>query len=182
MFLIKLAALLVLITAAAVAQQSGGKNNSSTGFTLTSTAFKSGTAIPTQYSCKGADISPALEWTGAPAGTAAFALVVDDPDAPSGTFVHWVIWNLPPNTNSLKENIGHAAQLGDGSRQGRNGFGKTGYNGPCPPQGQTHHYFFRLYALNERLDLASGAGRSAVDAAMKSHVLAQTEYMGTFHK
>ncbi len=151
-------------------------------FTLTSSAFAPGAAIPEQYSCKGADDSPALKWSGAPAHVASFALIMDDPDAPAGTWVHWVLWNLPAITQSLPEGVPKREQLDDGARQGRNSFHKTGYNGPCPPAGATHRYFFRLYALDGKLDLAAGASRSQLDAAMKGHVLAETEYMGTFHK
>ena len=149
---------------------------------LTSTAFHAGAEIPRQFTCKGADLSPALQWSGAPQHAASSALVMDDPDAPAGTWVHWVLWNLPPASNSLHEGLPQREQLDDGSRQGRNSFGKVGYNGPCPPAGQTHRYFFRLYALDSKLDLSSGATRSDLDAAMKGHVLAQGEYMGTFHK
>jgi len=148
---------------------------------LTSSGFAAGEAIPSQYTCKGTDISPALAWSGAPANTASFALIMDDPDAPAGTWVHWVIWNIPASAHSLVEGVAKREQLDDGSHQGRNGFGKIGYGGPCPPLGQTHRYFFRLYALDTKLDLA-GAQRSALDSAMEGHILAQSEYMGTFHK
>ncbi len=151
-------------------------------FTLTSSAFASGADIPTQYTCKGTDVSPALEWSGAPAHTASFALIMDDPDAPSGTWVHWVIWNQPPATHSLPEGVPRREQLDNSGRQGRNSFGKIGYNGPCPPAGQTHRYFFRIYALDQKLDLPAGASRSQLDAAMKGHIRAQSEYMGTFHR
>lgn len=150
--------------------------------TVTSSSFASGAAIPEQYSCKGADISPALGWSGAPAKTKSFAVIMDDPDAPSGTWVHWVIWNLPRSKHSLDENVGRNEQLDDSSEQGRNSFGKIGYNGPCPPMGQTHRYFFRVYSLDGKLTLAPGADRAALDEAMKGHVLAEGEYMGTFHK
>ena len=150
--------------------------------TLTSSAFASGAAIPAQYTCKGDDVSPALEWSGAPAHTASFAVIMDDPDAPAGTWVHWVLWNLPPSAHSLTEGVSKREQLDNGARQGRNSSRKIGYNGPCPPAGQTHRYFFRLYALDAKLDLAPGAGRDELDAAMKGHMLAQSEYMGTFHK
>lgn len=149
---------------------------------LTSSAFASGAEIPRQYSCKGADTSPPLAWTGAPAQAASFALIADDPDAPGGTWVHWVLWNAPLSARALPEGVPKREQLDDGSRQGRNSFRKTGYNGPCPPGGQTHRYFFRLYALDVKLDLAPGANRADLDAAMKGHVLGQAEYMGTFHK
>jgi len=150
--------------------------------TLTTSAFASGASIPAVYTCKGADVSPALDWSGAPAHTASFAVVMDDPDAPAGTWVHWVMWNLPPSTHLLPQGVAKHEQLPDGSHQGRNSFGKIGYNGPCPPAGQTHRYFFRVYALDSKLKLAAGADRSGLDDAMQGHVLAQGEYMGTFHK
>lgn len=151
-------------------------------FALSSSAFGSGTEIPQQYTCKGADGSPALDWSGIPAKTASFALIMDDPDAPGGTWVHWVLWNVPATTHSLPQDVPQQDQLSDGSRQGRNSFKKIGYNGPCPPGGQTHRYFFRLYALDSRLDLAAGASREQLDAALKGHVLGKAEYMGTFHR
>jgi hypothetical protein len=179
----KLTLPLVLVSAIAFAQSAsptGGK--SASGFTLTSTAFAPGASIPEPYSCKGADISPTLQWSGAPPNTFSFALIMDDPDAPAGMWVHWVMWNLPRAAHSLPENVDKREQLDDGSRQGTNSFQKLGYNGPCPPAGQTHRYFFRLYALDGKLDLASSATRTELDAAMKGHVLAETEYMGTFHR
>ncbi|MGC2111458.1 MAG: YbhB/YbcL family Raf kinase inhibitor-like protein [Candidatus Korobacteraceae bacterium] len=149
---------------------------------LTSPAFGAGSEIPKQDSCKGADISPTLAWSGAPSRTVSFALIVDDPDAPHGTWVHWVLWNLPAATHALPEAEPKRAQLDDGSQQGQNSFHKIGYNGPCPPGGQTHRYFFRLYALDVKLNLPAGTDRAALDGATKGHVLAQTEYMGTFHQ
>jgi Raf kinase inhibitor-like YbhB/YbcL family protein len=149
---------------------------------LSSSAFASGATVPSQYTCKGTDISPALNWSGAPAHTASFALIMDDPDAPSGTWVHWVMWNIPQKAHSLPEGIAKSQELDDGSRQGRNSFGKIGYNGPCPPPGQTHRYFFRIYALDQSVNLQPGANRLDVDAAIKAHILAQGEYIGTFHR
>ncbi len=152
------------------------------GFTITTSAFASGAAIPDRYTCKGEDLSPALEWKDAPAKTASFAIIMDDPDAPAGVWVHWVLWNVPRSATSLPEGVPKNGRLDDGSQEGRNSFGKTGYNGPCPPPGQTHRYFFRLYALDGQLNLPADADRSQLDGAMKGHVLAQTEYMGTFHR
>jgi len=107
---------------------------------------------------------------------------MDDPDAPAGTWVHWVLWNLPAGANSLPEGVAKREQLDDGSRQGRNDFGKIGYGGPCPPPGKPHRYFFRVYALDTKLNLAPGASRQELDAAMTGHVLGQAEYMGTFRR
>lgn len=150
-------------------------------FTLTSSAFSAGGEIPEQYTCKGQDVSPALHWSGAPLKTGSFALIMDDPDAPSGVWVHWVLWNLPASTHALSEGVDRG-EMDDGAQQGRNSFQKTGYNGPCPPVGQTHRYLFRLYALDGKLELQAGASRSDLDAAMKGHVLGHAELMGTFHK
>jgi Raf kinase inhibitor-like YbhB/YbcL family protein len=151
-------------------------------FTLTSPVFASGDSIPNPYTCQGADISPALTWSGQSIQAMSLALVVDDPDAPAGTWVHWLIWNIPATTNLLPENISKQERLGTGAMQGRNDFGKVGYNGPCPPPGHTHRYFFRLYALDVKLTLAPGTKRKELDAAMEGHILAQAEYMGTFSR
>ena len=181
---IKIACLLVLASVTIMAQ---GQSASSTGghamaFTLTSPAFAAGATIPDQYTCKGPDSSPALEWSNAPAKTASFALVMDDPDAPAGDWVHWVLWDVPASKQALAENVAKTEQLADGSHQGRNSFDRTGYNGPCPPPGQTHRYFFRLYALDNKPTIAPGADRNALEAATKGHVLATAVYMGTFHR
>jgi Raf kinase inhibitor-like YbhB/YbcL family protein len=148
---------------------------------LSSTAFAAGQPIPAPYSCKGGDVSPPLAWNNSPAGTKSFALIVDDPDAPMGTWVHWVLFNVPAATNSLPEAIPAGTQLADGSAQGRNSSGNSGYNGPCPPSG-THRYFFKLYALDATLTLPSGADKGRLLEAMQGHILAQGELMGTFTK
>jgi len=161
-------------------QTEGG--HSAMTFSVTSPAFASGAAIPKPYTCEGTDISPALAWSGSPTQTAGLALIVDDPDAPVGTWVHWVIWNLPGSAHQLQENVPKHDRLDSGAAQGSNDFRKIGYNGPCPPPGKTHRYFFRLYALDGKLNLAPGATRKELDAAMKGHILAQAEYMGTFRR
>lgn len=148
---------------------------------LSSSAFAPGQSIPAKYSCRGQNISPALAWADAPAGTKSFALIVDDPDAPMGTWVHWVLFNIPASANGLPEAIGAGAQFADGSLQGKNSSGRLGYDGPCPPSG-THRYFFKLYALDISLDLSSGAGKDQLLKAMQGHILAQGELMGTFSK
>ena len=109
-------------------------------------------------------------------------MIMDDPDAPAGTWVHWVLWNFAATARSLPQGVPRREQLDDGAQQGKNSFEKIGYNGPCPPAGQTHRYYFRLYALDTKLSLPAGASRDQLDAAMQGHVLAQAEYMGTFHK
>ena len=123
-----------------------------------------------------------LTWVDHPPQTRSFALIVDDPDAPVGTWVHWVIWNIPATTHLLPENVPRSARLQSGALQGRNDFGKTGYNGPCPPPGKTHRYFFRLYALDANLTLQPGATRQELDAAMKGHIIAKAEHMGTYRR
>jgi Raf kinase inhibitor-like YbhB/YbcL family protein len=151
-------------------------------FAVQSSAFGSGAEIPKKFTCEGPDVSPALEWSGVPQGTATFALIADDPDAPVGTWVHWVIWNMSPDTHGLPEAVPRSAQLDTGAQQGDNDFRKIGYDGPCPPAGKAHRYFFRLYALDRKLDLPAGSRRKDLDSAMKGHVLAQAEYMGTFRR
>ncbi|HEY5982739.1 MAG TPA: YbhB/YbcL family Raf kinase inhibitor-like protein [Anaerolineales bacterium] len=146
--------------------------------TLTSTAFAAGEAIPAVYSCDGKGISPPLAWSGAPAGTKSFALIMDDPDAPLGTFVHWVIYNMPSASAVLVEAVAKDVVLPDGSLQGPNSIGRAGYTGPCPPGG-THRYFFKLYALNTTLE-SGGLGKDQLLKAMQGHILAQGELMGTF--
>ena len=151
-------------------------------FSLQSTAFKEGADIPRQYTCEGADTSPALNWSEPPQKTQSFALIADDPDAPVGTWVHWVAWNIPASTRQLPENVAKGADLAGGGRQGTNDFRKTGYGGPCPPPGKPHRYFFKLYALDATLDLKPGAGKKDVEQAMKGHVLAEAQLMGKYQR
>jgi Raf kinase inhibitor-like YbhB/YbcL family protein len=150
-------------------------------FTLISAAFRDETAIPAKYTCDGADVSPPLTWSDAPAGTRSFALIADDPDAPAGTWVHWVLYNLPAAISGLPENIAKVESLDlRGARQGRNDFRRPGYGGPCPPPGPAHRYFFKLYALDAPLTLKAGAQKKDVEAAMEGHVLATAQLMGTY--
>jgi len=151
-------------------------------FALKSTAFSHGGEIPKRYRCDGADISPALSWEDLPAGTLSLALIADDPDAPGGTWTHWLIWNISPQSAQLPEDLPAVAALDDGERQGKNDFQRMGYGGPCPPPGKTHRYFFKLYALDSRLDLQAGAARNELELAMKGHVLAQADWMGTYRR
>lgn len=146
---------------------------------LTSLAFAHEAPIPVKYSCDGENISPPLAWTDPPAGTQSFALINDDPDAPAGTWVHWVLYNIPAAARGLDEAITAQSTLGDGSLHGENSWGRNDYGGPCPPGG-THRYFFKLYALDGLLDLAAGADKEALLAAMEGHILAEAELMGTF--
>jgi len=150
-------------------------------FILTSAALKDGATIPGKYTCDGVDVSPPLAWSGAPAGTRSFALIADDPDAPGGTWVHWVLYNLPAEVSDLPENIAKVESLDlGGARQGRNDFRRPGYGGPCPPPGPAHRYFFKLYALDTRLELKAGAQKKDVEAAMEGHVLGSAQLMGTY--
>jgi hypothetical protein len=148
---------------------------------LTSSAFAQGQPIPERYSCKGEDISPALAWGEPPAGTQSFALIMDDPDAPVGTWVHWVLFNIPASARSLPEAFPSDATLPDGSMSGNSSFGGPGYGGPCPPSGM-HRYFFKLYALDEMLAINAGASKGELEKAMVGHILAHGELMGTFTK
>jgi Raf kinase inhibitor-like YbhB/YbcL family protein len=149
---------------------------------LTTSAFPSHGTIPKKFTCDGPDGSPPLAWGGAPPGTQSFALIVDDPDAPVGTWVHWVLYDLPANTKELAEGVPKQEQLSNGARQGRNDFRKIGYGGPCPPPGNPHRYFFKLYALDKKLDLQAGASKAEAESAMKGHILAQAELVGRYSR
>jgi Raf kinase inhibitor-like YbhB/YbcL family protein len=150
-------------------------------FQLTSPAFPQGSAIPQKFTCDGADVSPQLAWTDPPQGTQSFALITDDSDAPGGTWVHWVLYDLPSDLRSLDEGVPKDRQLPNGARQGKNDFGKIGYNGPCPPRGSLHRYFFKLYALDVKsTGLVPGASKAELEKSMKGHSLAQALVMGKF--
>lgn len=146
---------------------------------LYSPEFLTGTSIPFKYTCDGENCSPPLTWQDPPTGIQSFALIVSDPDAPNGTFTHWVLYNLPADLRALPAAIPNQNTLSDGSKQGRNDFGKIGFAGPCPPTGK-HRYFFKLYALDRSLDLSPGASKQAVLEAMKGHVLDAAELMGLY--
>lgn len=150
---------------------------------LKSDAFTNGQSIPAKYSCVGKNISPALMWNEPPAGTQSFALIVDDPDAPMGTWVHWVLFNIPANTRNLQENLPTTGKNVDPNAiyVGKNSSGNIGYDGPCPPSG-THRYYFKLYALDKTISLLPGATKEQVLKEMDGHILAQGELMGTFSK
>lgn len=151
-------------------------------FQLSSTAFHEGQAIPAAYSGDGADHSPPLTWSGQPENTVSLALICDDPDAPRGTWVHWVLFNLPGDARELKEHVPTVGTLANGARQGTNDFGKLGYGGPAPPSGKPHRYFFKLYALDASLTLSAGATKAELLAAMEGHVLAESQWMGTYQR
>jgi Raf kinase inhibitor-like YbhB/YbcL family protein len=148
--------------------------------TLTSSAFREGETVPKQYTGDGKDISPPLQWENIPQGTKAIALICDDPDAPRGIWVHWVLFNLPGDLRQLSEGIPVDKVLANNAKQGKNDFGKIGYGGPAPPRGKPHRYFFKLYALDTPLDLQPGATKDQVVAAMKGHILAEGQLMGRY--
>jgi len=149
---------------------------------ITSTVFAEGQPIPQKYTCQGSDISPPLNWMNAPANTKSFALIADDPDAPVGTWVHWVLYDLPPNTTGLPEDVAKTQVIANGAKQGLNTWPRLGYGGPCPPPGKPHRYFFKLYALDTMLDLKPGATKKDIEAAMKGRVLAEGQLMGTYQR
>jgi Raf kinase inhibitor-like YbhB/YbcL family protein len=160
----------------------GVEGEAGAAITLTSPAFAHERAIPREYTCDGADLSPELAWSGLPAGTASLALICDDPDAPGRTWVHWVLYNLPADAAGLPEGLPAEAEPPAGGVHGESDFGRLGYGGPCPPAGKPHRYFFRLYALDTKLDLAAGASKQEVVDAMQEHILAQGELMGTYQR
>lgn len=148
---------------------------------LQSSSFAQGQPIPQKYTCDGDDASPQLQWSNAPQGTKSFALITDDPDAPAGTWVHWVIFNIPADKHELTAGIAKTAAPSAGE-QGLNDFKKVGYGGPCPPPGTPHRYFFKLYALDTQLPAKQRATKKDVEAAMQGHALATAELMGTYQR
>lgn len=149
---------------------------------ITTLAFTEGAAIPKKHTADGADVSPALVWSDVPPGVQAFALICDDPDAPRGTWVHWVLYNLAASATSLPEGVPATKTLAGDALQGTNDFGNIGYGGPAPPRGKPHRYFFKLYALDAPLKLADGASKSQVEKAMQGHLLDQAQVMGTYQR
>ena len=162
-------AVVILLTAFASFAAGGAK------LKVTSSAFQEGGNIPSKFTCDGSDTSPSLQITGVPSEAKSLVLIADDPDAPGGFFTHWLVWNIPSQTNSIAE--GSAPN----GVQGANDFGKSGYRGPCPPAG-VHRYSFKIFALDRELELRSGAKRSQVNAAMKGHVIAQGELVGRYSR
>jgi Raf kinase inhibitor-like YbhB/YbcL family protein len=147
---------------------------------LSSPYFTNGATMPDQFTCKGTDESPPLAWTAIPNGVKSLALIVEDPDAPGGTFVHWVAYNIPASSVGLPKGVPRNPQLAEGGEQGINSFGKIGYNGPCPPPGSPHHYHFKLYALDQEIDPGKQPRAEALEAAMRGHVKASAELVGIF--
>lgn len=148
---------------------------------ITSSAFAEGGMIPRRYSCDGPDVSPDLAWEGVPEATKSLTLICDDPDAPMGTWVHWVLFNIPAGEKGLPAEITPDATLRNGARHGTNDFRRLGYGGPCPPGG-THRYYFKLYALDTVLSLDAGATKAQVEAAMAGHILAQAQLIGKYKR
>jgi len=151
------------------------------GIILESPAFKENDIIPSKFTCDGKDISPPLSWSNLPNGSKSIVLIFDDPDAPVGTWVHWVIYNIPPDSNNLEENVPKDRELKNGAKQGRNDFGKIGYGGPCPPEG-THRYYFKLYAIDTILDLKTGTNKEKLENAMKGHIIAKAQLIGKYKR
>jgi Raf kinase inhibitor-like YbhB/YbcL family protein len=149
---------------------------------LTSAGFEDGARIPAEFSCEGDNRSPPLSWRGAPVQARSYALVCDDPDAPRGTYTHWLLFNIPGDAVELKPGVPNEPELPSGARHGRNSAGTSAYTGPCPPPGKPHRYFFRLYALDISLNLQPGASKGQLEQAMDQHILSQGTIMGTYQR
>ena len=150
--------------------------------TLSSPSFHEGETIPKQLTCEGQDSSPQLAWADVPSGTESFVMIMDDPDAPVGTWDHWVLFDIPAATTGLVAGMAKQASLPDGTKSGLNSWKKHGYGGPCPPPGAPHRYFFKLYALDKKLDLPTASTKAQVEAAMKGHILAEAKLMGLYSR
>jgi Raf kinase inhibitor-like YbhB/YbcL family protein len=157
-------------------------NGAPMNLNLTTTAFAEGQPIPDRHAFENKNLSPALRWTGIPPTAKSLALICDDPDAPMGTWVHWVIYDIPPTTAGLAEGVPKSPELADGAKQGVNDYKQIGYGGPNPPPGKPHRYFFRLYALDTTLDLKPGATKADLLKAMEGHILAEGQLMGTYQR
>ncbi len=158
------------------------KGGEAMAFEIKSSAFIQGQAIPKKYTCDGPDVSPQLTWTDPPTGTKSFALIADDPDAPMGTWVHWVLYDLPAEARQLPEGVPKQETLPDGTKQGMNDFRRIGYGGPCPPPGKPHRYFFKLYAVDKKIGLPPRATKQQVLDAIQDHILSQAQLMGTYKR
>jgi Raf kinase inhibitor-like YbhB/YbcL family protein len=159
------------------------KEEKTVNILITSDAFLEGEAIPTKYTCDGDELSPDLRWSDIPPNTRSLALICEDPDAPSGTFTHWILFDLPPTVTELPEGVSTAERLTNGAVQGQNDFKRIGYGGPCPPPNDSEHrYYFRIYALDTELQLQAGARREDIVPAMVGHVLATGHLMGTYKR
>jgi Raf kinase inhibitor-like YbhB/YbcL family protein len=149
---------------------------------LESDAFLNNSTIPAEFTCDGADISPALTWSNSPEETKSFALICDDPNAPGVTFTHWIVYNIPTSIKDLDKNMPIQLVLNSGASQGKNDFGEIGYSGPCPPRSITHHYYFKLYALDSMLDISAGVTKIQLVSAMRGHILGSAELIGIYSR
>ena len=149
---------------------------------LRSSAFENGKAIPVKHSCDGEDVSPPLEWSGVPKEAKSIALICDDPDAPGGIWVHWVLYGIPPGVAGIEESIPSKGKVIGRARHGQNDFRRLGYGGPCPPKGKAHRYFFKIYALDEELELQAGASKKDLLKVMQGHVMAEGQLVGTYQR
>jgi Raf kinase inhibitor-like YbhB/YbcL family protein len=177
--------LLGAIPAMVLVQCAGGGSNDERAamkLQLSSPDFEDGEMIPSKYTCDGSDASPRLEWSGVPEGSRSLALVCDDPDAPIGTWAHWVLYGLPADATSLPAGVPTEEVLETGTLQGKNDFKRVGYGGPCPPRGKPHRYFFKLYALDSALELEPGATKKTLEKAMRGHVLAEGQLVGMYQR
>lgn len=166
-----------LLTACTTSQPLPTVKEDAVNLEITSPAFEHEAGIPEMYTCQGQEVSPPLQWAAPPPETKSWVLIMDDPDAPMGTWDHWLLYNLPPETRQLEEGI---ATLPQGTLVGRNSSGENAYQGPCPPGGGRHRYFFKLYALDTRLDLEGGVKKSVLETAMQGHIVAQGELIGIY--
>ncbi|MBM4240330.1 MAG: YbhB/YbcL family Raf kinase inhibitor-like protein [Euryarchaeota archaeon] len=174
-----LAVIVVVATAGCTSETGNKTSQNATGFKISSSAFSEGGMIPQKYTTNGEDVSPPLSWSSAPSGAQSFAIICEDPDSPAGNFTHWVIFDIPSNVKELAEGIGDQRTLENGAKQGINDFGSIGYMGPAPPSG-THRFYFKIYALDTKLNLEAGATKDQVLKAMEGHILAETQLMGKY--
>lgn len=165
-----------------VSETGSAETDGAQSLRLSSPDFEEGGDIPARYSCEGQDISPTLEWASVPESTRAFALIMDDPDAPGGAFTHWVLYNLPAEATRLEEGVPAAEEMENGARHGQNSFGSAHYGGPCPPAGPSHRYQFTLYALDAPTGLAAGASKQRLLDAMQGHILARGTLTGRYQR
>jgi hypothetical protein len=176
-FIFPMAMMAVFLTAV---QAGPLTNGASMTLQITTTSFTPGQPIPDRYAYEHGDVSPALQWSGVPSAAKSLALICEDPDAPMGTYTHWVIYDLPPASSGLAEGVAKSPEVLNGAKQGMNDYKKIGYGGPCPPPGKPHRYFFKLYALDAKPDLKPGISKKELLKAMKGRILAEAELMGTY--
>jgi Raf kinase inhibitor-like YbhB/YbcL family protein len=174
--------ILFVLVVHAVLGSDGARVEETMKFKLNKHSFSDGGDIPKKYTCDGDDVSPEVHWSDQPPAAKSFALIVDDPDAPSGAWVHWVLFDLPGDAHDLAEGAGRSAPLPSGAQQGTNDFKKAMYGGPCPPSGKQHRYLFKLYALDSKLSLQASSTKAEVESAMQGHILGQAELTGRYRR